>query len=214
LRRKQSVQCSKDPRRRECKRRNSKDSCNFFKNRQRLTQKSCRTKQCLKNLKIWLKFVKDSCRRQNHLKILGNHSNLSNIVADNEEVVKFFQIFERFTNLSSKGVKNASQVQGTATEAVRFILRMDLRWETSSEGTRRAQKRRKNFNRQILCKGPTAVRSARRCTMVIRLERTGESLTCEIPTSFGSSIKRHMARSSSIAKLGILSTRISCTSKP
>jgi hypothetical protein len=90
--------------------------------------------------------VKDCCRRQNHLKIYGNRSNLSKIVAENEELVKFFQILERFTNLSSTGVNNASQVQRTTIEAVRIVLRTDPKRETSSEGTKRAQKRKKNFS--------------------------------------------------------------------
>jgi hypothetical protein len=136
-----------------------------------------------KELEDFVKFVKDSSRRQNRLKILGNRSNLSKIVADHEEIVKFFQIFERFTNLSSTGVKNASQAQRTATEAVKFVLRTVPRRETSPEGTRRARKGRKHFSRQILRTGPTAVRSARSCTTISRLERTGGFLTCEIPTS-------------------------------
>ena len=32
---------------------------------------------------------------------MGNRSNLSKIVAENKELMKFFQIFERFTNFSS-----------------------------------------------------------------------------------------------------------------
>jgi hypothetical protein len=95
----------------------------------------------------------------------------------------FFQIFERFTNLSSTGAKNASHAQRTTIEAVRFILRMDLERKTSSEGTKRARKRRKNFSRQILRKGPTAVGSARRCTRFSPLKRTGEILTCEVAKS-------------------------------
>jgi hypothetical protein len=55
-----------------------KDSCTLFKNRQRLTKKSC--------------------RRQHRLKIFEIRSNLSKIVTENEELMKFFQIFERFTN--------------------------------------------------------------------------------------------------------------------
>jgi hypothetical protein len=45
--------------------------------------------------------VKDSCRKKKRLKHFGNRSNLSKIGAENKELVKFFQIFERFTNLSS-----------------------------------------------------------------------------------------------------------------
>jgi hypothetical protein len=66
-------------------------------------QKSCRTKECLKNSKISLKFVKDSCRRQNRLKILGNRSNLSKIVSDNKEFVKFFQSLKDSQIFSSAG---------------------------------------------------------------------------------------------------------------
>jgi hypothetical protein len=56
---------------------------------------------------------------------------------------------------------------------VQFVLRTNPRRETSPEGTRRARKRRKNFSRQILNTGPTAVGSARSCTTVSREERTG-----------------------------------------
>jgi hypothetical protein len=52
----------------------------------------------------------------------------------------FFQIFERFTNLSSIGAKNTSHVQRKAIEAIRFVLRTDPERETSSEGMKRAQK--------------------------------------------------------------------------
>jgi hypothetical protein len=117
--------------------------------------------------------------------------------------MKFFQIFERFTNLPSTGVKIASNTQGTAIAAIRFVLRMDLRRETSPEGTRRVRKRRKSVSHHILCKGPTVVGSARKCMRFNPLERTGESLTCEISTSFGPSIKRHVVRSYSIARSGI-----------
>jgi hypothetical protein len=141
LRRKQSVERSKDPGRREHRRRNNKDSFTPFKIRQRLTKKSCRTKDHLKKLKNLFKFVKDCCIRHNRLKISEIRSNLSKIVADNEEVVKFFQIFQRFRNLSSTGVKNTSEVKRTAIEAERFVLRMNPEWETSPEGMRRAQKR-------------------------------------------------------------------------
>jgi hypothetical protein len=50
-------------------------------------------------------------------------------------------------NLSSTGVKNASYVQRTTIEALRFVLRTDLEWETSSEGTSRAWKRKNNSSR-------------------------------------------------------------------
>ena len=53
----------------------------------------------MKNSKNSFKFAKDSCRRQNRLKILGNRSNLLKIEEENEEFVTFFQIFERFRNL-------------------------------------------------------------------------------------------------------------------
>jgi hypothetical protein len=66
---------------------------------------------------------------------------LSKIVAENEELVKFFQIFERFTNLSSTGAKNAFNVQRKATEAVRFVLRTDPERETGSKGKKKVQKR-------------------------------------------------------------------------
>jgi hypothetical protein len=56
---------------------------------------------------------------------------------------------------------------------VQFILRTNPRRETSPEGTRRARKRRKNFSRQILNTGPTAIGSARSCTTVSRVKRTG-----------------------------------------
>jgi hypothetical protein len=46
--------------------------------------------------------VKDSCRKKKRLKHFGNRSNLSKIAAENKELVKFFQIFERFTNFSSE----------------------------------------------------------------------------------------------------------------
>jgi hypothetical protein len=71
--------------------------------------------------------------------------NLSKIQADHEEIVKFSQIIERFTNLSSTGVKNASQAQRTAIEAVKFVLRTVPRRETRPEGTRRARKKAKEF---------------------------------------------------------------------
>jgi hypothetical protein len=120
--------------------------------------------------------------------------------------VKVFQIFEIFTNLSSTSVKNASRAQRTATEAVKFVLRTDLRRETSPEGTRRARKRQKNFSRQILNTGPTTVGSARSCTMVSRVERTGSFFFFSLEKSrrhLDRPIKRHVARSYSIAKSGI-----------
>jgi hypothetical protein len=175
LQRKQSVLRSKERGSRERRRRNLH---NFSKNRQRLTQKSCRTEECLKNSKNLFKFVKDCCRRQNRLKISRNRSNLSKIVAENEEFVKFFQIFERFTIFSSTGgipsnsAKIVSNTQGTSTKAVRFILRTDPRRETSSEGNKKAWNRRKHLSRQILRRGPTAVGSARKCTRFNPLERT------------------------------------------
>jgi hypothetical protein len=76
-----------------------------------------------------------------------------------------------------------SQVQRIAIEAVRFILRMHPERETSSEGTKRAQKRKKNFSRQILRRGPTTVGSVRRCMRLIPLECQGEISTCEVVKS-------------------------------
>jgi hypothetical protein len=70
---------------------------------------------------------------------------MSKIVAKNEELVKFFQIFERFTNLSSTGVNNESQVQRTAIEAIRFILRMDPERETSSRRDKESAEKVKAF---------------------------------------------------------------------
>jgi hypothetical protein len=102
-------------------------------------------------LKKTFKIVKDTCERQNCLKISEIAQNLSKLAAENKEFVKFFQIFERFTNLFFTGEiplnsgKNASQAQRTAIEAVQFVLRTDPRRETSPEGTRRARKRRKTF---------------------------------------------------------------------
>jgi hypothetical protein len=161
--RKQTVLCSKDQRRKlaevaerttlertrkqRSRRRNFKDSCTFFKNRQRLTKKSSRMEEHLKNSKNSFKIVKDCCRRQHRLKFFEIRSNLSKIEAVNKESVYFFQIFERFTDLSSTRAKNASQVQRTTVLAVRFVLRTDPKRETSSEGTRRAWKRRKSFSR-------------------------------------------------------------------
>jgi hypothetical protein len=55
----------------------------------------------LKNSKNLVKFMKDSCRKKKRLKHLGNCSNLSKIAAENKELMKFFQIFERFTNFFS-----------------------------------------------------------------------------------------------------------------
>ena len=52
----------------------------------------------------------------------------------------FIQIFEKFTNLSSTGAKNASHLQRTTIEAIRFILRTDPEMETSSEGTTEHEK--------------------------------------------------------------------------
>jgi uncharacterized protein with von Willebrand factor type A (vWA) domain len=106
LQRLQSVLRSKERGSRERRRRNLH---NFFEEPSKIDAEELQNEKCLKNLKFSLKFVKDLGRRQNPLKILGNRSNLSKIVADNEEIVKFFQIFERFTNLSSTGVKNASR---------------------------------------------------------------------------------------------------------
>jgi hypothetical protein len=100
-----------------------------------------------------------------------------------KESVYFLQIFEIFMNLSSTGVKNASHVQRTAIEAVRFILRMDPERETSSEGTKRAWKRRNNFSRHISRKGPTTVGSARRCMRFSPLKHIGEISTCEVTKS-------------------------------
>jgi hypothetical protein len=45
--------------------------------------------------------MKDSCRKKKRLKHFRNRSNLSKIATENKELVKFFQIFERFTNFSS-----------------------------------------------------------------------------------------------------------------
>jgi hypothetical protein len=73
----------------------------FSKNHQRFMKKSCRRRELLKNSKHLFKFVKDSCRKKKRLKHFGNRSNLSNVAAENKELMKFFQIFERFTNFSS-----------------------------------------------------------------------------------------------------------------
>jgi hypothetical protein len=93
---------------------------------------------------------------------------------------------------------------------VQFVLRTNPRRETSPEATRRSRKRRKNFSRQILNTGPTAVGSARSCTTVSRVERTGVISTCEVAKSrrhLDRPIKRHVARSYPIAKSGIGSWR-------
>jgi hypothetical protein len=55
----------------------------------------------LKNSKHLFEFMKDSCRKKKHLKHFINSSNLSKIAAENKELMKFFQIFERFMNFSS-----------------------------------------------------------------------------------------------------------------
>jgi len=73
----------------------------FSKNHQRFMKKSYRRWELLKNSKHLFKFVKDSCRKKKRLNHFGNHSNLSKIVAENKELVKLFQIFERFMNFSS-----------------------------------------------------------------------------------------------------------------
>jgi hypothetical protein len=79
--------------------------------------------------------MKDCCRRQHRLKIFGNRSNLSKIAAENEELVKLFQIFERFTNflpqkkIIANEAKITSKEKRTAIEAVRFFLRTDLERE-------------------------------------------------------------------------------------
>ena len=62
-----------------------------------------------------------------------------------EKSMYVIKIFEKFTNLSSTGAKNASHVQRTTIEAIRFVLRTDPKRETSSEGTKRARKRQKNL---------------------------------------------------------------------
>jgi hypothetical protein len=76
-----------------------------------------------------------------------------------------------------------SNTQRIAIATVRFVPRKDLRRKSSSEGTRRARKRRKNFSRQILRKGPTVVESVRKCTRFSPLECTGEISTCEVAKS-------------------------------
>ena len=57
----------------------------------------------MNNSKHLVKFIKDRCIKKKRLKHLENRSNLSKIAAENKELVKFFQIFERFTNFSSAG---------------------------------------------------------------------------------------------------------------
>jgi hypothetical protein len=64
-------------------------------------KKSCKRRELLKNSKQLFKFVKDSCRKKKRLKHFRNRSNLSKIAAENKELVKLFQILERFTNFSS-----------------------------------------------------------------------------------------------------------------
>jgi hypothetical protein len=117
----------------------------FSKNRQKFDAEELQNERSLKNLKISPLFIKDSSRRQNCVKIQGNHSHPSKIQANHEEIVKFFQIFERFTNLSSTSVKNASRAQRTATEAVKFVLRTDPRQETSPEGKKESKEKTNTF---------------------------------------------------------------------
>jgi hypothetical protein len=74
----------------------------FSKNHQRFTKKSYKSQELLKNSKHLVKFVKDSCRKKKRLNHFGNSSNLSKIGTENKELVKFFQILERFTNFSSE----------------------------------------------------------------------------------------------------------------
>jgi hypothetical protein len=50
-------------------------------------------------------------------------------------------------NLSSTGAKNASYVQRTTIEAIRFVMRTDPEMETSSEGTSKERKRKNNSSR-------------------------------------------------------------------
>jgi hypothetical protein len=64
-------------------------------------KKSYRRRELLKNSKHLFKFMKDSCRKKKRLKHFRNHSNLSKIAAENKELMKLFQIFERFMNFSS-----------------------------------------------------------------------------------------------------------------
>jgi hypothetical protein len=59
--------------------------------------------------------------------------------------VYFFQIFERFTNLSSTGAKNASHVKRTTIEAVRFILRTDPEWEIQFRRDEESAEKTKEF---------------------------------------------------------------------
>ena len=101
----QSVLRSKDRGSRERRRRILH---NFFKEPSKIDVKELQNKKKFKELEENAQIVKDSCKRQNRLKISRNRSNLSKIVADNEEFVYFFQIFEIFINISSTGVKNAS----------------------------------------------------------------------------------------------------------
>jgi hypothetical protein len=75
----------------------------IFKNHQRIHEEELQKAETLKISQNSLKSVKDCCRRKHRLKIFGNRSNLSKIKAENKELVKFFQIFERFTNFSSAG---------------------------------------------------------------------------------------------------------------
>jgi hypothetical protein len=96
LQRLQSVLRSKDRGSRERRRRILH---NFFKEPSKIDVKELQNKKKFKELEENAQIVKDSCERKNRLKISRNRSNLSKIVADHEETVKFFQIFERFTNL-------------------------------------------------------------------------------------------------------------------
>jgi hypothetical protein len=89
-----------------------------------------------------LSSVKDSRRSRRNREILSAF-----LPKIQEQIMKksLNEIIERFTNLSSTGVKNASQAQRTAIEAVKFVLRTVPRRETRPEGTRRARKKAKEF---------------------------------------------------------------------
>jgi hypothetical protein len=125
----------------------------FSKNHQRFTKKSCRRRELLKNSKHLFKFVKDSCRKKKRLKHFGNRSNLSKIAAENKELVKFFQIFERFTNFSSaeenpcKGSKERVSGSKNNRRGRKICPANRSEVKSSSEGTKRARKRQKNFSR-------------------------------------------------------------------
>jgi hypothetical protein len=147
---KKSVQRSKDQGRRKCRRRNFKDSCNFqesSKNSRRRASEDRNVEDLTEFVQIFEKLLQKAASLKAFWKLVKLVKDCSRQCHALKNPCISFKSLKNSRIFLPQEKKNASHLQRTTIEAIRFVLRTDPEMETSSEGMSRARKRKNNSNR-------------------------------------------------------------------